>query len=132
MAGTSSWIALFGSRPTTLHEKTWAAMNGLIDLGMVASPRVVHDEISARQDGLLSWVDRRPGIFFEPNREMLNLVVQINGKFPLLNNNKSRFDADSHAVALAVLLRKRGLHGRAPLVVTEEANSPDRPQRSRM
>lgn len=58
---------------------------------------------------------------------MLGLVAQINGKFPLLNKNKSRPDADPHAIALAVVLRRRGLSEHAPVVVTEEANSPDRP-----
>ena len=58
---------------------------------------------------------------------MLNLVAQINGKFPPLNKNKNRLDADPHVIALAVVLRRRGLSEHAPAVVTEEASSPDRP-----
>ncbi len=87
---TSSWIALFRNYPRRHSEGTWAGMNGLIDRGLVTSPSIVYDEISARQDDLLSWINDRPQIFFEPDREMLGLVAQISGKFPLLNKNKSR------------------------------------------
>ena len=127
MVDTSSWIALFRNHLRKFHEKTWAGMDGLIGRGRVTSPRIVHAEISARQDGLLSWVDRRPEIFSKPDREMLELVAQINSRFPLLNKNKSRFDADSHVIALAAVIRRRGLLGRPLVVVTEEASSPNRP-----
>ena len=75
----------------------------------------------------MSWVDDRAKIFFKPDREMLDLVAQINDRFPLLNKNKSEIGADPHVIALAVVLRKRGLPGRAPVVVTEEADHPNRP-----
>ena len=127
MVDTSSWIAMFRNYPRNLHKKAWDGMDGLIDRGLLKSPRLVHDEISARQDDLLSWVSARPEIFFKPDREMLVQVVQINARFPLLNKDKSKIEADSHVIALAVVLRERGLYGRAPLIVTEESDSPGRP-----
>jgi len=99
----------------------------LISQGRVISPRIVYDEISARQDGLLLWADSHPQVFFRPNREMLDLVVQINNKYPLLvNKNKSKLGADPHVVALAVLLQRRSMFETPPVVVTEESNFPSK------
>ena len=64
----------------------------------------------------MGW--QRPRILFNPSPEMLDLVVQINDRFPLLSKNKNRINADSHVIALAVPLRKRGLYGRRPLAAT--------------
>ena len=127
MVDTSSWIALFRNYPRKIHRKAWDGMDVLIDKGLLTSPLAVYEELSARQDYLLSWVGARPRIFFEPDQEMLDRVAQINGRFPLLNKDKKKIVADSHVIALAVVLRERGLYGRAPLVVTEESDSPGRP-----
>lgn len=76
----------------------------------------------------MSWVTgRQDALFAKPDLDMLEQVVQINDRFPLLNKTRHRLDADPYVIALAVVLRKRGLSGRTPVVVTEEANSPDRP-----
>ena len=102
-------------------------MNSLIVRHAIRSPRIVYDEIEARQDGLLSWLSTRQQIFLKPNIDMLNLVVQINSKHPLLvNRNKGKYGADPHVIALAVLLRQLGLPGPAPVIVTEEADIPGR------
>ena len=128
MVDTSSWIALFRNYPREHNGETWAGVDRLIDQGLIKSPRIVHDEISARQDDLLSWVtSRQDKIFLKPDRDMLDRVVRINSRFPLLNKNRHRFDADLYVIALAVVLRKRGVSGRTPVVVTEEADRPDRP-----
>lgn len=120
MAGTSSWIALSKNRPRVRHGETWAGMGRLVDRGLVTSPLAVSDELSARRDGLLSWVDGRPMIFPWPSREMLDHVVRINGRFLLLDKSKSRPGADPHVIALAVVLQERGLFGRAPVVAAAD------------
>ena len=56
-------------------------------------------------------------------------VVRINGRLSLLGKSKRRPSADPHVIALAVVLRARGLFGRALGIVTEEADRPDRPTR---
>ena len=129
MVDTSSWIALFRNYPQNVYKKAWEAMDALIDKGLLTSPRAVYEELSARQDYLLSWAGDRPEIFYKVDEEMLGQVARINGRFPLLNKNEDKIEADSHVIALAVLLQKRGLHGRAPLIVTEESDRPDRPTR---
>lgn len=123
---TSSWIALFRGRPKKLNENIRARVDALIRRGLVVSPRLVYDELSARNDELLSWISDRQEIFRDADTSMLELVVKINSKHPLLTRqNKAMPSADPHIIALAVILDRRGLSP-PPVVVTEESNRPDR------
>lgn len=127
MIDTSSRMALFKSYPKKQHKNIWTGVDALIARRVIRSPRIVYDEIAARQDGLLSWLGTRQQIFAKPNADVLNLVVQINSEHPLLvNRNKSKRGADPHVIELAVRLRQQGLLGLVPVIVTEEADIPGR------
>lgn len=115
-------MAPFRNCPKERHKNIWAGVDALIARRVIRSPRIVYDEIAARQDGPLSWLGTRQQIFAKPNADVLNSVVQINSKHPLLvNRNKSKRGADPHVIALAVLLGQLGLLGLVPVIVTEEA-----------
>ena len=128
---TSSWIALSRTHPIDSHEGTWVGIDALAESGRLKSPRGVYDEIAAGRDRLWEWVNIRQEIIFEkPTLELLMLVAEINDKFPhLVDKSKAVLDADPYVVALAVLpSRLPELFETGPsVIVTEEADSPDRP-----
>ena len=103
----------------------------MVASGRVRSPRGVYDEISAGKDRLSEWVDARQEVIFaESTLELLMLVAEINDEFPgLADRNKAVLDADPYVVALAALPRRQQKLSEIgpPVVVTEEADRPDRP-----
>ena len=102
-------------------------MGELIRRGMITSTRIVYEEILARQRELLRWLDGWPKIFPEPKLDMLNLVVDINTRFPfLVGKDRGKLGAAPHVIARAMTLLEGGLSGRSPVVVMEGAGSPDR------
>lgn len=95
----------------------------------MAMPPQAFDEISRSNKPLYSWASkRRTSLVVPANKEIFGLAGEVTRKFPgLVDAGKIRPDADPYVISLARWFDKKTPPFRyLPIVVTEEANRPNK------
>jgi predicted nucleic acid-binding protein len=99
--------------PPDVFPQLWRALEESIAAGEVIAAEEVRVEISKKDDALLRWAKKQPGLFVDLDPEQQQRVGEILAAFPrLVDTRRGRSGADPFVIALA---RVRGA-----IVVTGE------------
>lgn len=110
------------------NQELWQKLGALATQGRMAMPAQAFDEISPGNKALRTWVSaRRTSLVVPGNADITNLARDVVEAFPcLVDAGKAKPDADPYIIALAVWLQTRAVRVYAPIIVTEEADRPNK------
>ncbi len=126
----SSLIKLKQDFPPSVFPAVWEKVEELVGSGRLIAPDEVAKEIE-NDDALDPWAKRHKKMFRRLDQQQINLVKEIEERFPkLAKPGKFGPAADAFVVALARLENRppADLFGSTPecVVVTEERGGPER------
>jgi len=119
---SSSLIDLKKNIPSDVFPSLWTRLDKLVDAGRIISHIEVYKEVADGNDSLAQWTKRHKSIFQRIDAQQIDLVREIECKFPALAHpNKERANADPFLIALAIIKnQERTLFPAHYLLVTEE------------
>lgn len=124
---TSALIDLKRLYPSDVFPTLWEKLGKLIKQGRLIAPREVLKEIEKKDDELLRWVKKHKSMFKDLNQEQVEVVKEIQQKFPaLVDHAKEIPEADPFVIALAIVESKKireSLFEGQCMVVTQEKPS---------
>lgn len=85
-----------------MFSAVWDKLSELTDAGLIVSPSDVLLELEKQKDDLYEWAKQSPGLFLEPDREVMEVFTEIVNTYPdFMKVNSTKSGADPFVVALA-------------------------------
>jgi hypothetical protein len=93
------WVRLY---PPDVFAPVWAALETLIESGVVSASVEVKRELARQSDALYDWARARDGFFVEVDEPQARKVKEIVNAYPgLVKPNSTKSQADPFVIALA-------------------------------
>lgn len=90
--------------PPDVFPPLWARLGELIAAGLLRCPDEVREELKKKDDEVLRWARRQPGLFDPLGEELQALTQEILAEFPkLVDTSRDRGQADPFVIAHARL-----------------------------
>jgi hypothetical protein len=99
------WVRLY---PPDLFGPVWTKLEEMAEDNAIIAPTDVLLELEKQKDDLHDWARARPGLFLQPDREVMEVFTQIVNDHPdFMKVNSTKSGADPFVVALAEVKKLR-------------------------